>query len=251
MQAMIQQLSKTKTSLGLWAISTLALCTISSTSFGALISVDLQSATSSSVNSAGVEPLAATAATSFAAANVWNHLAVSGTSTDPSFSNLVDSTGSATPVGFSITGTLGAFSFGNATETVRTDFFYFNSRASSGISANLMWQITGLTPNTPYNLFQYGSTVSSRLFVMLIDKDADGDLSNITAQVVGTTGTLITNVFSNANGTIEGQADGVGPLTDEISNEANWNGFQISDVPEPTTFMIFALGGLALVTRRT
>src|SRR5262249_42585914 len=83
-----------------------------------LISVALQS---SSVTSSagpqtftGVDAEAAGISSLFAAANVWNHLQVPSSPTvNPTFANLVDSTGAATTVGFAISGTVRGYNIFN------------------------------------------------------------------------------------------------------------------------------------------
>ena len=65
---------------------------------------------------------AATADPVFSAANVWNHLGSSGFNVvNPSYSNLVDSNGNPTGVGFAITGSISAYGTGNASDALLDD----------------------------------------------------------------------------------------------------------------------------------
>ncbi len=191
-----------------------------------LISVDLQSSYGTEgAPFQGVDPLAAAASGAFASSNVWNVLGSSGFNVqDPAFSNLVDSSGSPTGVGFSIVGKISAYGLGNPLDALLTDYFYWNTPGAT--STAIDWSITGLTPSRPHLLFVNGAHGGA--FSMLVDEDASGNLGNDTAQVVSSpagSGVLF-DVLSDATGRITGRGTA-------IAGEADWAGFQVIEAGEP------------------
>ncbi len=202
-----------------------------------LISVDLQSSETTfggaPQNFTGVEAEAADTDLRFEVANVWNHLQIPQfpATTNPTFANLVDSTGANTTVSFAISGTVSAFNiFGliSGADALRGDAFYFgNSGAPPATSTSVDWTLTGLTPNTRHLVFVYGTFWDTNdNFNMFVDTDGDGDLSDETAQVVISlnraqpSGTLF-SAISDTNGVIRGRGVGID------RNQARWAGFQV------------------------
>jgi PEP-CTERM motif len=208
----------------------------------------------------GVEAAAATADPVFGSANVWNALLPTNTQppqtpvdtvfvTNPSWSGLVDSTGTATGVSLSITGTVGMFSIFNQTnntDPVRSQTMFWNHNDPNE-STTITWQIAGLAPNSAYDLFMYGSIVNfNRSFDMTIGGTTQS-VDSFAAGVPPTNGgTLFQNVFSDASGVISGTGTGVGSNTN-FANEANWSGIQVAPVPEPSTIVLFGAGLVALL----
>lgn len=188
-----------------------------------LISVDLQSSYGTEgAPFSGVDPLAIATSPAFASAKVWNHLGTTGFNVvDPAFTGLVDSTGTATGAGFSITGKISAFGTGNVEDALVTDYMLWNVSIAS--STFIDWRITGLTPSSRHVLFVNG--VAGAQFSMAVDEDANGDLGNDAPKVVGAQGALF-HVMSDATGMITGRGTA-------ISGEADWAGFQVADDPEP------------------
>jgi hypothetical protein len=200
----------------------------------------------------GVELQAATADPAFAAANIWNQLnfVYFGPDQDPSFSGLFDSEGNTTTAGLSITGTVAGYSFGDPAEPLRTDFMFFNSRA---LSSSIEWHITGLAPNSAYRLFAYGGNGDFlRDCEIAIDTNGNGSLADEVAKLIGSASTdstqskdaFFASILSDGNGTILGRTAGIGTPADEgdVTYEANWGGFQIAAVPEPTSIVLAAIG---------
>jgi hypothetical protein len=188
-----------------------------------LISVDLQSSYGTEgAPFAGVDPLAIATSPAFASAKVWNHLGSTGFNVqDPAFTELVDSTGTPTGAGFSITGKISAYGTGNVDAALVSDYFLWNTGIAT--STFIDWRITGLTPSSRHVLFVNG--VHDADFSMVVDEDANGDLGNDTAKVVSASGVLF-HVLSDETGTITGRGTA-------ISGEADWAGFQVATEPEP------------------
>lgn len=189
-----------------------------------LISVDLQSSYDTQGRAfSGVDPEAAAADPFFAAAAFWNVIGTTGFTVLTDVAGLKDSTGATTTVGFKTSGhgAYGDASFGPS--DLLNDYFYWGSR---GASPNLEWEINGLIPNGIYVFFANGSNSDAdapRVFLMTLDTDGDGDLSDETAvTVVSPSGTLFPKVVAGANGKIVGRGTKVGNV------EPNWGGFQLA-----------------------
>jgi sugar lactone lactonase YvrE len=200
----------------------------------------------------GPEPAATALDPVFGAADVWNALKLSFNpfNVDPSFSNLLDSTGAQTPVSFSITGTVGGVSLYAPAGTVsgftnpdplRSDFLVFNSNSTTipGESTAIQWQITGLGPNSAYDMCVYGARADvARSFNMTIG----GTTLNIPTLLFNdpspSSCVLFRGIFSDASGTIFGVGMGIGSPVGFL-NEANWAGFQIA----PSSSISFSLSG--------
>ena len=100
----------------------------------------------------------------FGAANVWNNLssAFGVLTTNPSWTNLVDSNGNATGVELSIVGTVQpvnvypynpGFYAGNP---LRSYYLAWNSNGPGGESDSITWALSGLAPNATYDMCAYG-----------------------------------------------------------------------------------------------
>lgn len=217
-----------------------------------LFSVDFGSTVDSS-SFTGVEPVAATADPVFNAANQWNtfHLPPFSPVTNPSL-NLVDSTGTATSAKFSITGTVSGYSllpFENFKDSLLNDYLYFNNR---GLSSSIDWAISGLAASTTYRFYAYGSISDylGRQFSLFADTDGDG-IDDEAAQTVTSNGLLLT-VVTNSSGVLLGRASGIGQ-PGILSNEANWAGFQLAEVPStsiPTPALLPGLASLGIAAWR-
>lgn len=116
----------------------------------------------------GSEPAATIANPSFGAANVWNNLFspwAPPLTKNPSWSNLVDNTGTATSVGLSITGTifpLDLYPFIPNPDPLRSALIGWNSWTSGGggagpgESTSIVWKLTGLPPSSKFDVCVYG-----------------------------------------------------------------------------------------------
>jgi sugar lactone lactonase YvrE len=178
----------------------------------------------------------------FGAADVWNPLNIPqfpALDVNPSWSNLLDSTGAQTPVSFSITGAVGGVSLyapaGILPGFVDPDplrsvylFFSSNSTTNPGESTTIQWQITGLAPNAAYDMCVYGARADfARSFNMTIG----GTTLNVPTLLFNdpspSSCVLFRGILSEATGTISGVGTGIGSPVG-FQNEANWSGFQIA-----------------------
>jgi hypothetical protein len=193
----------------------------------------------------GPEPAATALDPLFGVANVWNPLNISpfpALDVNPTWSNLVDSTGAQTPVSFSITGTVigaslyappGAVSgFVNA-DPLRADYLAFNSNSATipGESTTIQWQITGLAPNAAYDMCVYGARADvARSFNMTVGTKTLNIPTLLFNDPSPSSCVLFQGILADANGTISGVGTGIGSPVG-FQNEANWSGFQIAAVP--------------------
>jgi hypothetical protein len=187
----------------------------------------------------GPDPAATSANPLFSKANVWNNLQVPfQLNTNPTWSNLVDSTGSPTMVKFSITGTVAVTDFWGFPPTVtksplQSPFIFWNSWTNGGgafgpgESTTITWKLTGLPPATTFDMCIYGSFAD-------MDRSFDMTIGATTMSIPTFNNTglprancvLFTNITSDGHGTISGVGAGIGDSTAAI-NEANWSGFQL------------------------
>ena len=228
-----------------WYVAVAWLCTVPM-SASALISVDLGWG-GDSMPFSGVEAQAAAIDPSFGTASVWNELGLSanwnqGPASSPSFSNLVNSAGTVTGIGFSVTGNVNAFNYvkyyGQQTPgPLLGDYWFFNSRSAS---SNLDWRLSGLLPAAEYRLVFYGASQDqNRVFDMVVDTDGDGDLSDEQAVAVQSLAaavpvpTYLDYVVASGSGEILGRAVGRLPRAEfaQWATEGNWAGFQLAEVP--------------------
>jgi len=193
----------------------------------------------------GSDPAATIANPAFGAANVWNNLFspwAPPLTTNPSWSNLVDSTGTTTNAGLSITGTvfpLDLYPFIPNPDPLRSAFIAWNSwtsgggGAGAGESTSILWKLTGLPPSSKFDICIYGGVADvDRGFTMTM-----GGIIQYIPTFNSTSSSLqncvlFSNIASNAKGTITVRANGVGDST-TAENEANWAGFQLVQLAAP------------------
>lgn len=206
-----------------------------------VIRVDLQpnSGSWTRIDYTGVESQAATANSEFGSSggNLWNHLSIHGYSdntTNPSFSNLIDSAGHSTNVSFSITGAITSASDNpintNGSNALQNDYFLvFSGHA-------VQYTIAGLSANTRIDFFNYAPNFTNR------GNRGYNLTANGTAISVPNTSnnnTAFTSITSTATGTITGTFS-------SPTGEADWSGFQLAystaAVPEPTTWAMIIFG---------
>lgn len=246
---------------------------------GTIVSVDFNAPNPFGIASptfSGVEPAAAALDPLFAAANVWNGLNVpfliTGADVNPSWSGLVDSTGTATGIGFSIQGNVIGWSFYGTnpsySDALRNDYLAFNSDDGTGrgLSKIISWALTGLVPNARYDMCFYGARANfQRGFNMVIGTRTKyiryiPTLMATDPQPSGCT--AFRGVYANASGTISGIGMGIGSNVG-FANEGDLAGFQIAEVssptpepasptPEPDSMLLLSTGllGVAGIIRR-
>jgi hypothetical protein len=195
----------------------------------------------------GPEAAATLANPSFGAANVWNNLHVEWApplTTNPAWTNLVDSTGQTTGVSLSITGTVLPVDFWPwlpNPDPLRSGLIAWNSwtngggGAGPGESTSIVWKLSGLPPLTKFDTCIYGAvTDKDRSFNMTVA----GIIMNIPTfngnNPSPQSCVLFSNIASNAKGIVTVRADGVGDST-TAQNEANWSGFQLLQLGTPGT----------------
>jgi hypothetical protein len=95
-----------------------------------------------------------------------------------------------------------------------------------------------------------------------IDTNGNESLADEVAKLIGSASTdstqstdaFFASILSDGNGTIFGRTTGIGTPADEgdVTYEANWGGFQIAAVPEPTSIVLGAIGlmGVAFLCRK-
>jgi hypothetical protein len=159
--------------------------------------------------------------------NVWNAFTIAGhslTSVNPALSNLKNSLGTTTGVGFSITGTVTGFSYAPGS-ALTYDYLFL---AAGNSASSVTWAITGLNPAKTYSLRAYGSHI--RGIRMKADANGNGSLADDTAQTVPAAASyLFTGLRPDAAGKIIGNADTPG-------GEVNWSGFQVYAEQPPAPF---------------
>lgn len=212
-----------------------------------VVSVDIQAlADGTSNDMVGVESNAAAADADFNASNVWN---IAGLTTifstevdsNPSWSGLVDSNGDLTTAAFSITGDVtGTTVVGAGAESALNEDSLFFANPARSTSDTLSWEISGLTPSSPFKLYlnqldvaTWVSPSQNRAMSGLIDTNGDGSPNE--AYQMDFPGVLVTGTVA-ADGIIRGTSFRTNPPPDPPAQpfltEPNWAGWQLSaDIP--------------------
>jgi len=182
-----------------------------------------------------VESHAAAADPIFAStgSNTWNYLAIDpfdAATTNPSFSNLVDSAGSATGVAISFTGNVSAANDepvdNNGSDALENEYFLICGSSCGTISASVTYTISGLPANTVVAFYLYSPN-----FTLTDSGDPVGvpnrgyrlTANSVTVDVPSGYGTndALAYVTTDASGNISGT------WSVPNGNEGDWSGFQI------------------------
>ncbi len=153
--------------------------------------------------------------------NVWNALTLAShpaTSVNPSISSIVNSSGAATALSFSIAGTISGFTYGSSggSTNLYNDYLFLNAGNSA---ASITWQIGGAPLGKTYSMWLYGS--SARSVRIKVDANGNGALTDDVAVIAPAGGGVRVNgIVPQASGLIIGNADAP-------DGETNWSGFQL------------------------
>ena len=214
------------------------------------------------VNFNGVEAQAAAANPVFGSngSNTWNYLSLAPyptTTSNPSFSNLVNSAGAATTVGISFTGALSAADDSPidnvGSDGVENDYFFIDAGSAS---ATALYTITGLPANTQVALYLYSPNFRWFDSVNSVNRPSRAYTLTASGQTIsvpsgtGTGNNALAFVQTNVLGQIVGTWSTAG-------NEGDWSGFQIAfspatPAPEPasTSLLCLSFGLLIALGRR-
>jgi hypothetical protein len=146
--------------------------------------------------------------------NAFNVTGHNGTEIDPTMS-LVNALGEASPVTFSITGTISGWSNTPGDNAIIRDYLFVNA---GNADPSASWSITGQRPSTEYIFYPYGGV--TRDMLLTVDTNGDGLLTDESPTSVPGTGISFTIVTDTA-GQLQGE---IGP---GISGEADWGGWQL------------------------
>lgn len=231
-------------------------CAISGMASATTIQIDIQGTNSGGFASQD-GPIAA------AAPGTWNIVNVQAADGNPSSSTagpvvltgLLDDTGVATGVGFSLDNNastlLGwAGRSSENTDGLTSDYLLFTGGDVLDVdTGGTSFSITGLTANTQYFLTFYSGLTPNN-----INRGVEFFANGVSTQVFADDGLADPN--GNSVSTIAVISDGSGVIGGSANNitlslpEGNWAGLVISDVPEPGSLALLGLGGLMLYRRR-
>ncbi len=241
-----------------WGLSLLAAITLVPTANAVVINYSVHHADDNgivtSTNLSGPNGVAAGVET-------WNLPTASG---EPLLtqSNLLDATGATTGVGVSFSGIGGPDDWGyNSTLKLlwRSGRVFSNDTYANSAGS---FTINGLTPGATFNLWIASSHLASGIARNLGDwttantnttgasviMNNTGNETNGSTWVLGANYTLFENIVANGSGQITMTSHALIPnLTD---SRVGFNGFQLVNVPEPSSAALLGLGAFALILRR-
>jgi hypothetical protein len=246
--------SRQKASIGLGLGTAAPLClalAIGSAQASEVIRVDMQPNAPFSgrppVDFTGVETQAAAANSIFGSngANTWNYLSIApapAVTTNPSFSNLVNSAGAVTNVGVSFTGPLTAADdtpIDNAgSDAIENDYFLISG------TQTVDYTISGLPDSARVAFYLYSPNFTHYDSGDPTDEPnrgyeltANGDIINVPS------GYGVNNALAFVTTSASGSISGV--WSAPLGNEGDWSGFQIgfpAATPETSTWTMMVAG---------
>lgn len=217
------------------------------------IAAQAQSIISWNENNGGTIPTPSGVAGVVSAAN-WNN-SINGMA-------LIDNSGAASGVSFSISGTWGAWGIaGGPTQDADSTYNKYlldgYANTSSGIGPEV-FTISGISYSS-YNLYVYISSDTASRTGSIADGNSGitYDFSTIGQPAISGANALLTQTTDTIGGNptadyavFSGLTGSSDTLTLNIANGGGIAGFQIVAVPEPGSMMLAGLGGLALLVRK-
>lgn len=171
------------------------------------------------------------------AVNIWNYTSYTGAA------GLYDADGNVTGVG--VTVTQSAASASNwGVDDLLSDGVYAEPNGGT-----VLWTITGLTPNAPYELVVYSSATYPATYVTVNFAGPTTPYTGIESPKDYAEGTQFW--YFQVQADLEGRMNGASTNVSGDGTHNTFVGFQVMDaIPEPATFGLFGMAAVAMLLRR-